>query len=514
MNKAKRMIVLLLICIVTAVLNLMTVSAEGNFTTYEIDEIGMSIAIPDDMPVVTRDSEKTDEFFTVFKTDYDSTMENLKKGNIYLQAMKTDNSAVLTVSMDETEKSKDIENYNGLSEDEIDDIKKSLLTVENYKSCSIEKHNQNTYLNFYVKTESDNKTVYANQCNTVVDGKLYIITLQGSNGKKITADNKGLMESILDSVTITPSNFFTENMDIIIFSGIILLSLIAITVLFIIILKHFRNPVRKDKNLIHELAHEHRISATTQIPRKHFANADYPEDNSFMEEYAPLEDVTEDSVDEHKTVAEKVVENAPIKAVEEVPAHEVADETEETSEAVTSDESFENDSDYFDSVPEPEEMYSYTDVNNAVEDYSRAKRRAKAQKETSEKPQKNTGETVKKVFLAIGKVLLNILQTIWIVLCFIIIHCKYFCINVYRLIKRKNAQRKHKKAEEERKRLARERRQRQQAAEMNRQRQNQNRSNGELIKVHSSGQPVRRRGNVQRTRRANPGSTTHSSKRY
>ena len=104
-----------------------------------------------------------------------------------------------------------------LSEDEIDDIKKSLLTDENYKSCSIEKHNQNTYLNFYVKTESDNKTVYANQCNTVVDGKLYIITLQGSNGKKITADNKGLMESILDSVTITPSNFFTENMDIIIY---------------------------------------------------------------------------------------------------------------------------------------------------------------------------------------------------------------------------------------------------------------------------------------------------------
>ena len=230
MNKAKRMIVLLLICIVTAVLNLMTVSAEGNFTTYEIDEIGMSVAVPDDMPVVTRDSEKTDEFFTVFKTDYDSTMENLEKGNIYLQAMKTDNSAVLTVSMDETEKSKDIENYNDLSEDEIDDIKKSLLTDENYKSCSIEKHNQNTYLNFYVKTESDNKTVYANQCNTVVDGKLYIITLQGSNGKKITADNKGLMESILDSVTITPSNFFTENMDIIIFSGIILLSLIAITV--------------------------------------------------------------------------------------------------------------------------------------------------------------------------------------------------------------------------------------------------------------------------------------------
>ena len=319
------------------------------------------------------------------------------------------------------------------------------------------------------------------------------------------------MESILDSVTITPSNFFTENMDIIIFSGIILLSLIAITVLFIVILKHFKNPVRKDKNLIHELAHEHRISATTQIPRKHFANADYPEDNSFMEEYAPLEDVTEDSVEEHKTVAEKVVENTSVQAVEEVPADE---KVEETPKAVTSDESFENDSDYFDSVPEPEEMYSYTDVNNAVEDYSRAKRRAKAQKETFEKPQKNTGETVKKVFKTIGKVLLNILQTIWIVLCFIIIHCKYFCINVYRLIKRKNAQRKHKKAEEERKRLARERRQRQQTAEMNRQRQNQNRSNGELIKVHSSGQPVRRRGNAQRTRRANPGSTTHSSKRY
>lgn len=507
MNKAKRIIALVFLCAVIAVLNLVAVNAQESFTTYELDEIGMSVAVPDDMLTVTRESEKTDEFFTTFKSDYDDTMENLEKGNIYLQAMKTDNSAVLTISMSENEDSINIENYNSLSEEQLDSIKKSLLTNESYKSCSIEKHNQNTYLDFYVKTSSDNKMVYAEQCNTVVDGKLYIITLQGSNGKKITADNKELMEDILDSVIITPSNFFTENMDMIIFVGVIALSFVAVAVLFIIILKHFKNPVRKDKNLIHELAHEHRISATTQIPRKHFADVDYSEDNSFMEEYAPLGDDTAESAEKP---VEEVVENIPVQPAENISEVKVS---EEVSEAVTSDESFENDSDYFDSVPEPEEMYSYTDVENAVEDYSEAKRRARTQQNT-QRAQKNSGDTVKKVFASIGKVLLNILQTIWVVLCFIIIHCKYFCINVYRLIKKKNAQRKRRKAEEERKRLQREHRQRQQTAEMNRRRQNQNRSDGELIKVRSSGQRVQRSGNYQRTRRANPGSTSHSSKRY
>ncbi|MGN1130721.1 MAG: hypothetical protein ACI4Q8_05155 [Ruminococcus sp.] len=507
MNKAKRIIASVFLCTVIAVLNLVAVNAQGSFTTYELDEIGMSVAVPDDMLAVTRESEETDVFFTTFKSDYDSTMENLEKGNIYLQAMKTDNSAVLTISMTENEDSRNIENYNSLSEDQLDSIKKTLLTNESYKSCAIEKHNQNTYLDLYVKTKSDNKMVYAEQCNTVVDGKLYIITLQGSNGKKITADNKELMENILDSVTITPSNFFTENMDMIIFIGVIALSFVAVAVLFIIILKHFKNPVRKDKNLLHELAHEHRISATTQIPRKHFADVDYPEDNSFMDEYAPLGDGAVESAEQPN---EEVVENIQVQPAENTPEVKVS---EEVSEAVTSDESFENDSDYFDSVPEPEEMYSYTDVDNAVEDYSEAKRRARTQQNT-EKTQKNSGNTAKKVFASIGKVLLNILQTIWVVLCFIIIHCKYFCINVYRLIKRKNAQRKRRKAEEERKRLQRERRQRQQTAEMNRHRQNQNRSDGELIKVRSSNQRVQRSGSYQRTRRANPGSTSHSSKRY
>jgi hypothetical protein len=511
--------------------------------TYEIDEIGMSISIPDDMLTITRDSKKTDTYFSTFGLDYTETMSNLTEGNIYLQAMKEDGSLTITVTMAETEDSKEFGNYNDLSEAEINSITSGYLKDKTYKSCAVAKYNGNTYMNLIVNTKSGNKTVQAQQSSTVVGGKLYTVSMYASAGKKLTDDNKTLMGTILSSVSITESNFFTDNMETIIFVGIIAIAGIAMIVLFIVLIKYLKNPVRKNKVLVHELAHEHRITETTQIPKKRI-NKKAIHDEAFLDEYEPLGDnsrkkaTVADNIKAEKAVStpvpeeeleqlediivpekiqEEIVEQTTEKSdieeiIEEAKSQVISDEAEEnnneveevipdqviedTEPVVQGEENLESATDYFDDVPKEEEMYSYTDVETAVDEYSTAHREARRSREYDRPDKKEYSSQAKdvalKVLKAIGRGILSVLQVIWMIICFVVIHLRYFCINVYRLIKRKNAQRKRRKAEEERKRRAEERRRRQREAEMNRRRQNANRGENDLIKVHSRDERVPR----------------------
>lgn len=536
MKKVFRILISAVICCIVVCSGFFSAFSADN--TYEVKDIGVTISLPDDMLTVTRDSKKTDPYFGKFKLDYSETMSDFTEGNIYLQSKKQDSSLTLTVTMTESQESINTNNYNDLSESELNSIKNSYANDKTYKSCATAKYNGNTYIYLTISTKSGKKTVQAQQANTVVGGKYYSVTLQAAKGKKLTEDNKNLMEDILTSMTITESNFFNDNKEIIIFCGIILLAAIVIIVLFVLLIKHFKNPARKNKNLIHDLAHEHRISETTQIPRKRISTNTY-HDRSFLDEFEPIggrerkkktsaktksqavavsEQVNEEvlpddmvSVDEllgisteddkAEAVANTVEDMSPVADVEI--ADEISAEVESQAQAseetpvVQGEENIEGGTDYFDHVPEEEELYSYSDVDTAVDDYSFAKseaqrRRTRENQAQSKDTMPKALEIVLKILKAIGKGLLTVLQTLWIVICFIVIHLKYFFINVYRLIKKSIIKRKRKKEEQERRQRAEERRRRQREAEMSRRRQNANRGENDLIKVHSNGERVRR----------------------
>ncbi|MGN0488794.1 MAG: hypothetical protein ACI4HO_05995 [Ruminococcus sp.] len=536
MKKVFRILISAVICCIVVCSGFFSAFSADN--TYEVKDIGVTISLPDDMLTVTRDSKKTDPYFGKFKLDYSETMSDFTEGNIYLQSKKQDSSLTLTVTMTESQESEKIKNYNDLSESELNSIKNSYANDKTYKSCATAKYNGNTYVYLTISTKSGKKTVQAQQANTVVGGKYYSVTLQAAKGKKLTEDNKNLMEDILTSLTITESNFFNDNKEIIIFSGIILLAAIVIIVLFVLLIKHFKNPARKNKNLIHDLAHEYRISETTQIPRKRISTNTY-HDRSFLDEFEPIggrerkkktsaktksqavavsepviEEVLPDdivSVDELLGIStEDEKAEAVVNAVEDMSpvadveiADEISAEVESQAQAseetpvVQGEENIEGGTDYFDHVPEEEELYSYSDVDTAVDDYSFAKseaqrRRTRENQAQSKDTMPKALEIALKILKAIGKGLLTVLQTLWIVICFIVIHLKYFCINVYRLIKKSIIKRKRKKEEQERRQRAEERRRRQREAEMSRRRQNANRGENDLIKVHSNGERVRR----------------------
>ena len=566
-------------------------TAFAESTAYEIDALNMSIPIPDDMIVLTRESTANDEFFKTFKLNYDTTISKLTEGNIYLESVTEDSALTLTVTMTKTEDSKKIGSYNSLSDEELANIMQKLRENKTYKDASPVEYNDIKYICLNMSFKNGKKIVQAQQYNTVMNGENINITMQAAPGKKLKAADKEMLAEIVSGVTILNDNFFNRNKQLILYGSITLAAIAVIIVVFVILFKYFRNPNRKHKILVHELAHEHKITETTQIPKKHIFDVTKPT-NSFLTKYAPVgekgkrkkknaevlpeesreiksysEPVPEEAVAEepvtkvdYQANAEEIevpVETSPaevladeiaeeIKAEAQPEAEEAAEqpvpeaeektevqkesesktdsetseepeaqtetqveEPEQTEEmadisaaeekeapaaeagekpqkAVQSEEQFDETADYFDIVPDEDEMFSYTDVETAVNDYSKAKRGLEVNEDEDYEDIPNAWDTVKKVLAAIGRGIVAVFSAIFTVLAFVVTHLKYFLINLSRMIRRKHAQNKRRKIEEQRRRDASERRRMEREAERARRRNNQNRGSNDLVQVRSS----------------------------
>lgn len=563
MKRITAIICAIIMCAAIALPFAFTAFAES--TAYEIDALNMSIPIPDDMIVLTRDSTANDEFFKTFKLNYDTTMSKLTEGNIYLESVTKDSALTLTVTMTKTEDSKKIGSYNSLSDEELANIMQKLRENKTYKDASPVEYNDIKYICLNMSFKSGKKTVQAQQYNTVMNGENINITIQAAPGKKLKAADKELLGEIVGGVTILNDNFFNRNKSIILYGSITLVGIAVIIVVFVLLLKYFRNPNRKHKILVHELAHEHKITETTQIPKKHIFNVTKPT-NSFLTKYAPVgekgkrkkkAEVLPEESREIKSYSEPVPEEAvveeepvtkveyqanaeeievPVEAVPaEVPAEDIAEEVkaeaqpeaeveaepdvkeepetveepeaqeveepeeapeeeeapaekveEKPQQAVQSDEEFEETADYFDVVPEKGEMFSYTDVETAVDDYSKAKRGLDVNEDEEYEDIPNAWDTVKKVLAAIGRGIAAVFRAIFVAIIFAATHLKYFIINLSRMIRRKHAQNKRRKIEEQRRRDASERRRMEREAERARRRTNASRGSNDLVQVHSS----------------------------
>ncbi len=545
MKKLLRLLPVLIVLIIS--LSAFTAFAES--TSYEIDELSMSISIPNDMLAITRDSEKTDSYFSKFNLKYKETMNRFKDGNIYLQAMKEDSSLTLTVTMTEDKNSKKVSNYAYLSASELKSIMNKYLNDNAYKSGSVIECNNLKYIFLTMSTKSGKKIVQAQQYLTVINGMNITLTLDAPAGEKLTSDDTEMFTEIIRNTVITENNFFVRYQNVLIYGGVTLLGIIIVAVVFIILLKKLRNPERKHNNIVHDLAHKHRISETTKIPRKKsIFNVTKPT-MSFMKNYKPLEEIDKrgNEVPEDEEEAAPIIDKAELeekppvvsesstefkdkpltakKPKREVPLAEkiVANNVKRASEPVeeevpiaqpmefkekepvekkrpeiedvevvseVEEENLDPVDDYFEEVPAKKDMYSYTDVDTAVDEYTAAKEEARMIREE----RSESLEAVGNVFKAIGRGILRVLSGIWMVICYLAIHIKYFCINVFRAIKKSRARKKRQKAEAARKQKLSEERRRQREAEMARRRQNANRGENDLVKVRSSEErrPVRR----------------------
>lgn len=176
---------------------------------YYIKELKMNIDLPDEMVAITRESAETDRYFSVFGLDYETTMKNFEKSNIYLQGMYEDSSRIFTVTMVSDENSQNIGNYHELNDDQLVDVENSFLSEQEYTSCTMQRYNDYVFMDLQFKTESDGQTVYANQCNTVVNGNNITLTFQPSKNSQLTNADYQTMSAVLQSIEFSDRNSLT-----------------------------------------------------------------------------------------------------------------------------------------------------------------------------------------------------------------------------------------------------------------------------------------------------------------
>ena len=180
----KRMIKALLFVISLSVLLSTTAFATENDTRYHLDDLGMSISIPNDLAVFTRDMKANDPNLKFFGQTKESMLSIMKNGNIYLNALDKDGEYEIIVTMLDSP----LENYALLSDTTLtalassfaDAYKEAGITID---SSEIHQHHQAKFLELHIHQIIDGKTVYGLQFNTVYGGKAINVTFQSYSGE-------------------------------------------------------------------------------------------------------------------------------------------------------------------------------------------------------------------------------------------------------------------------------------------------------------------------------------------
>lgn len=179
-----------------------TVIAAGT-KTWDLDVVGISIDIPDDYVVFTRDTRSNDpnlEKYGFTKKDMD---EILQAGNSYLDAWDENINREIVVSM---QVSSSTVNYDEVSESLLSAMKSVL--EEQYSSAGatvlqseVYKHRQTSFLRFNYETKENGTSVYHIQYFTVSGGKDISIILHLYSGR-ITTESESFFKDIIDSIEL------------------------------------------------------------------------------------------------------------------------------------------------------------------------------------------------------------------------------------------------------------------------------------------------------------------------
>ena len=263
------------LAVILCVLSVFVCSAADN--SYEISEINdMKISLPDNITTVTRSSKADDKYFSVFGLDYDTTMNNLKNGNIYLQGMDSNSEITITVTMTQSDESKRIGNYNLLQEDKLSDVTKNFLSQSEYIACSPDSAGSIVWLYLAANVNSNGSQIKTYQANTVFDGKNVNVVIQ-RNGDDVKPEDYATLNSIVSTVVFQKADS-SSNIILFVIIGATLL-IILIIVFLILIAKFARRKRKKRKNskIIEELSGKYTRKNTLQDDYSSYNIADFEE---------------------------------------------------------------------------------------------------------------------------------------------------------------------------------------------------------------------------------------------
>lgn len=298
-----------------------------NYTISEIDN--MAITLPNTMTGITRESSDTDKYFSVFGLNYEDTMNKIKSNDIYFQAMNSDTSLTLTVSMTKTDQSKNIRSYKNLDSSKLAEIKDNFLKQEEYQACTADEAGSITWLVFQISVVNDGKNIKAYQANTVYDGMSVNVTLQ-RNGGNVNTDDYAMFSSILSQIAFKKGENTLPIVGIII--GIVLILLIL--VLAFIFIRKLKKHSKKAKNnkVLDELSEKYQNGAAKI--RDSIKNKHHIENKDDSEQY---EDISSEKPESYSDISNSSNLAEEHEEHEEPQNNEGAELTEENKDLLLSD---------------------------------------------------------------------------------------------------------------------------------------------------------------------------------
>ena len=178
MHNPKRLVCLVL-TIVCLAFSVLTVSAD--YKTHYIEELQMSIDIPDYMAVATRFNKPT-------MTD-----------GIYLEATSNSPDLDIRVLMSKDEKTEEFFNLSLLSSSALQEYKDAILANPQYSDCTEGTYGGVLFLDFTTYDTVGNTTVYGRQSVTIVNG-MSIVIMSTSEGNALTSEEISLIREVVASI--------------------------------------------------------------------------------------------------------------------------------------------------------------------------------------------------------------------------------------------------------------------------------------------------------------------------
>ncbi|MBQ8795888.1 MAG: hypothetical protein IJZ54_05640 [Clostridia bacterium] len=172
-------VVCLIFAVLCLVLSVFGVSALGK--TYYIEELKMSIDIPDYMAVATRNNKPT-----------------MTEG-IYLEAASSAPDLDIRVLMQKDDKTEEFFNLSLLSSSALDEYKNAILENSEYSDCTEGTYGGVLFLDFSTYDYVKNTEVYGRQSITIVNG-MSIVIMSTSQGDALTSEEISLIREIVSSV--------------------------------------------------------------------------------------------------------------------------------------------------------------------------------------------------------------------------------------------------------------------------------------------------------------------------
>ncbi|MEZ4357755.1 MAG: hypothetical protein R2876_03895 [Eubacteriales bacterium] len=177
--------------------------------SYDLDELYMSIDIPSDFMVFTKDISNDDPNLDKIGMDKETLSQQFTENNIYLDAIKIDPSTQIIITMTENSGTNYIFDLSLYSDEEKKDLAEGEQQADTlnqvgaqYTGYDFYEHGQASFICFDIASSNSETALNSKQYFTIINGQAISIILYSYDGA-VTSEQEDTLKSVVDSITFS-----------------------------------------------------------------------------------------------------------------------------------------------------------------------------------------------------------------------------------------------------------------------------------------------------------------------